>query len=77
MRILEKIERAIKREQNRRYRIVKADFMRAYQMREKYSKGVTIPAFILVEQRMKNIMANNELDIHYRRIIAQNRRMAA
>ena len=77
MRILEKIERAIKREQSRRYRIVKADFMRAYQLRERYSKGVTIPAFILVEQRMKNIMKNDELDIHYRRIITQNRRMAA
>lgn len=77
MRILDKIEKAIRREEKRRYEIVKADYMRAYLLRERYSNGVTIPAFILVEQRMKNIMVNNELHIHYRRIIEQKKRIAA
>jgi hypothetical protein len=69
MRILETIKKVVEKEQKRRYEVVKADYLRIYQMRERFSKGVNIPAFMLVEQKMKNIVANDELDIHYKRIM--------
>lgn len=77
MRILETIKKAIRKEQKRRFEIVKAEYLKIYQMQERYSYGVSIPAFMVVEQKMKSIMTNNELDIHYKRIMAQNKKLAA
>ena len=74
MKILETIKKAIRAEQARKFEVVKAEYLRIYKMRERYSYGVNIPSFILVEQKMNSIMANNELDAQYKRIMEQNRR---
>ena len=75
MRILQRIRKVARAEQKRKYEAVKADYLRIYQFRESYAQGVTIPAFILAEQKMKSIMANNQLETEYRKIV--NRRKIA
>lgn len=76
MRILQQIRKVMIAEQKRKYEAVKADYLKLYQFREKYSEGVNIPAFMLAEQKMKSIMANNELENEYRKI-ANRRKIAA
>ena len=77
MRILNRIKKTIKARQKRKYEIVKAEYLKTYQLKEKYSKGIKIPVFILTEQKMKNIIANNELDAEYKKISNKKRKIAA
>lgn len=77
MRIIQRIRKVIVAEQKRKYEIVKAEYLKTYQLKERYSQGIKIPAFMLTEQKMKKIMANNELDIEYKKISNIKRKIAA
>ena len=80
MAIIKNIIRAIKKkiadEQRRRFYEVRGEWIKFFEEREKHLGNVNLPAFMLADQQMKIIMANNELNSYYRKIMNYRKQQA-
>lgn len=80
MEIIKKAVRAIKKkiadEKQRRYTEVRYEWIKFFEERERHLGGVQLPAFMLADQQMKIIMANNELNSYYRKIMNYRKQQA-
>ena len=76
MSILNKIRMYKRRQFQRKYRLVRSEWLKFFETREKHLGGVHIPAFILANEQMAHIMINNELDSYYKRIMNYKKLMA-
>lgn len=80
MEIIKKIARAIKKkiadEKERRYYEVRYEWIKFFEQREKHLGGVNLPAFMLADQQMKIIEANNELNTYYKKIMNYRKQKA-
>ena len=68
-RIIEKVKQLIEDENRRRFLEVRYEWIKFYETRQQHLGTVELPAFVLADQQMEAIKANNEVNYYYKKIM--------
>lgn len=76
MNIVSLIGQKKRKKKQEKYNVVYNEWLKFYEQREKHFGKLEIPAFMLAKHQMEIIMATNELDFYYKKILDYKKKKA-
>lgn len=74
---INKIKQNIKKEQTRRYYVVRGEWIKFFETRQQHLGTVELPAYVLADQQMAIIKATNQVNFYYKKIMSYRKKMIA
>ena len=75
--IINRIKQHIKKERIRKYYEVRGEWIKFFTIRQQHLGTVELPPHVLADEQMKIIMATNQLNYYYKKIMNYKKQIAA